>query len=235
MKTRVFVFAIAVFATCTLSVFSQAIVVVSDPTKAAKEVKLSVADQALFDSAMPAVKKAISTETCNADMIEVAGFANGSFSRPGSKQTLIFYQYCQTGNGFGWVGLVLIDGGKVAGSYISDASWTVGIGAVADLNKNGLDEFTLAYSGGMHQGQGGVGVDLMEFSGGIPKGIGWYKAEEFADTESVAVWKLTAKTGTVPIFYKQKFISNENSKYRKVGANAVTKLTKVSGKFTAVK
>lgn len=227
--------AIAVFASCSLSVFAQGTVVVNDPTKEAAEVKLSVADQALFDSALPAVKKAISSETCNADSIEVAGAATGAFSKPASKQMLTFYQYCQTGNGFGWVGLVLIEGGKVVGSYISDSSWTVGIGAVPDINQNGLDEFTLAYSGGMHQGQGGVGVDLMEFAGGIPKGIGWYKAEEFADTEAVSVWKLTAKPGAVPVFYKQKYFSGENSKYRKVGANAVTKLTKVNGRFTAVK
>ena len=88
---------------------------------------------------------------------------------------------------------------------------------------------------GMYQGLGGFGVDLMEFLVGIPKCIGWYKAEEFADTEAVSVWKLTAKPGPVPVFYKQKYFSGENSKYRKVGANAVTKLTKVNGKFTAVK
>ena len=235
MKTRVLAFAFAVLAGCTLSVFSQGTVVVHDPTKEAVEVKLSAADQALFDSALSAVKKAISSETCNADSIEVAGFADGAFSKAGAKQRLIFYQYCQTGNGFGWVGLVLIEGGNVVGNYISEAGWTVGVNAVPDINQNGLDEFALAYSGGMHQGQGGVGVDLLEFAGGIPKGIGWYKAEEFADTEAVAAWKLTAKPGAVPVFYKQKYFSGENSKYRKVGANAVTKLTKVSGKFTAVK
>ncbi|MFT3743203.1 MAG: hypothetical protein QM785_02810 [Pyrinomonadaceae bacterium] len=235
MRPRNFAFALAVFASCTLCVFSQGTVVVNDPTKEDAEVKLSATQQALFDSAMPAVKKAIMTDTCNADSIDVAGVANGAFSKAGAKQTLIFYQFCQTGNGFGWVGLVLIEDGKVVGSYVSDSSWTVGIGAVPDINQNGLDEFTLEYSGGMHQGQGGVGVDLMEFAGGIPKGIGWYKAEEFADTEAVSVWKLTAKPGPVPVFYKQKYFSGENSKYRKVGANAITKLTKVSGKFTVVK
>lgn len=235
MQIKVFAFAFSIFASCTVTAFSQGTVVVHDPTKETVEVKLSAADQALFDSALPAVKKSISTETCNADSIEVVGVANGAFSKPASKQTLVFYQYCQTGNGFGWVGLVLIDGGKVVGNYISEAGWTAGINAVPDVNQNGLDEFALAYSGGMHQGQGGIGVDVMEFAGGIPKGIGWYKAEEFADTEAVAVWKLTAKPGAVPVFYKQKYFSGENSKYRKVGANGVAKLTKVNGKFTAVK
>lgn len=235
MKTSIVTFAFVFLSCCTLTAFSQGTVVVNDPTKEQPDVKLTAADQALFDSALPAVKKAISTDTCNADSIEVAGFADGTFSKTGAKQRLIFYQYCQTGNGFGWVGLVLIEGSKVVGSYISDSSWTVGIGAVPDINQNGLDEFILEYSGGMHQGQGGVGVDLMEFSGGVPKGIGWYKAEEFADTEAVSVWKLTAKPGPIPVFYKQKYFSGENSKYRKVGANAVTKLTKVNGKFTAVK
>jgi len=217
-----------------LTAFGQGTVVVNDPTKEAVESKLSKADEAVFNSALPNVKRTVNSEICE-ESPEVAGFVAGAFTKPGAKQKLVFYQVCQTGNGFGWVGLVLIEGGMVVGNYVSETGWIVSIGTVPDINQNGLDEFTLAYSGGMHQGHGGVGVDLMEFSAGFPKGIGWYKAEEFGDTEAVSVWKLTAKPGPTPVFYKQKYFSGENQKYRKVGANAVTKLTKAIGTFKAVK
>ena len=87
----------------------------------------------------------------------------------------------------------------------------------------------------MHQGMGGVGVDLLEFSGGLPKGIGWFKAEEFGPTEAASKWKLSAKPGASPVFYKQKYFSGEGRNFRRVGANGIAKLTKVNGEFTVVK
>lgn len=184
---------------------------------------------------MPAVRRMITSETC-AESFQEAGVARGAFTAAGKRQSLIFYQYCQTGNGFGWNGLVLIEGDRVVGNFVSDGGWGMDITAVSDINQNGILEFTLAYSGGLHQGQGGTGVDLMEFSGGLPKGIGWYKAEEFGPTEAVTSWKLTAKPGKTPVFYKQKYFSGEGRRPRPVGRSVVTKLDKTFvSKFEVVK
>jgi hypothetical protein len=213
----------------------QTTVVVNDPTKKAVETKWSKAEEEIFnDEVRPKVRRMVSEDLCN-ESVEIAGVARGAFSKAGAKQTLIFYQYCQTGNGFGWVGLVLINGGRLEGNYIFDGGWSVDIATVSDINQNGLDEFTLAYSGGMHQGQGGVGVDLMEYSMGKPVGIGWYKAEEFDDTNVSYVWKLTAKPGKTPVFYRQKYASSQNNKWRRVGTNSAFKLRKAFSKFTSVK
>ena len=218
----------------TVSATAQ-VVVVHDPTKNAPASKMTAAEQAVFESnAISAVKKTISKDVCEPD-VEVAGVARGAFSRPGSSQTLVFYQYCQTGNGFGEAGLVLIENGKVAGNFIADTGWTMTIERVADINRNGLDEFTLAYSGGLHQGQGGAGVDLMEFAHGIPVGLGWYQSESFADTQATTVWKLTAKPGAAPVYYRQKFLSGEGEKYRAIGAAAPFRLGKAISKFEAVR
>jgi hypothetical protein len=235
MKRRELVFVVAAVVALTLSTFSQGTVVVHDPTKDAPEVKLTQAEQALFDSAMPAVAKHVPSEGCDTETRETSGVAHGSFTRAGARQTLIFYQYCQTGNGLGWVGLLLIEGGKVVGNYISDAGWSNGIETVPDVNQNGLNEFTLALSGGIHQGEGGVGVDLMEFSAGLPRGLGWYKAEEFSESQTGSAWKLTARPGKPPIFYKQKFLSGENQKYRPRGGAVATKLGSPYSKFEQVK
>jgi hypothetical protein len=236
MRTRLLLFAAVSLSIAVMTVKAQSVVVVADPTLASEqtEVKLSAADQAVFDKALIPVKSKIAADTCEASP-EVAGVAHGAFSQAAAKQTLIFYQYCQTGNGLGWVGLVLAENGKVIGNYITDSGWTIDIGTVPDVNQNGLDEFTLHYGGGMHQGQGGVGVDLMEFSKGVPKGIGWFQAEKFEDTEAVTVWKVTAKSAPTPIFYKQKFASAGDSKWRRVGGNLLFKLGKPYGAFTVVK
>lgn len=219
----------------TAIALAQNSIVVNDPTRTSEPAKPSAAEQALFDrDVLPKVRERNSSDVCEGNA-EIAGVAHGAFSHTGAKQSLIFYQYCQTGNGFGWAGLVLIENGKLAGSYISNAAWTVDIGRVGDVNQNGLDEFTLHWSGGMHQGQGGIGVDLMEFSGGFPKGIGWYKAEEFADTEVSAAWRLTAKPGTQPVFYVQRFTTKDEKKWRAVGKARPRKLAKVTEKFEVVK
>ncbi len=225
---------LSIIAFVGLPAFGQKTVVVIDPTKPVVEGKIGQAEDDLFHSAMPAVKRQIGSETCTGE-VERAGVAHGSFSKPGAKQTLVFYQFCQTGNGLGWVGLVLMENGKVIGNYVSDSGWSLAMSAIPDINKNGLDEFTLSFGGGMHQGEGGVGVDLMEFSGNMPKALGWFQTEKFMDTQATTVWKITAKPGKVPAFYKQKFDSTSNETWKKVGVNTALKLTKTSSSFTEVK
>lgn len=215
----------------------QSVVVVVDPTKPAVETKLTADEQAIFNKALPAVRKHIPANVCESGDagVEVTGVVHGSFSKVGARQTLVYYQYCQTGNGLGWVGLVLMEGGRVVGNFIADTGWTWDAGVLPDINQNGLDEFTLAYGGGSHGGIGGVGVDIMEFTGGKPKGIGWFKAQDLVDMEPKRVWKVTAKPGNVPVFYKQKYLAAGENKWRRSGGNQLFKLTKAVGTFEVVK
>ena len=234
MRTRYSVLIIAMMLTGVILSFGQGTVVVNDPTKTAVATKLSKTDEAIFNKALPHVRKQLTSDVCD-ESVEVAGVMHGAFSKTGAKQTLVFYQYCQTGNGLGQVGLVLIENAKVIGNYVSDGGWSVDIATVSDINQNGLDEFILSFSGGLHQGQGGIGVDLMEFSGNAPKGIGWYRAEEILDTESTSVWKLTAKPGRAPVFYRQKYAATGNNKWKVVGRSTKYTLGKAYSKFTEVK
>lgn len=213
------------------------IVTVIDPTRPQNQAKLSQADEHIFkNDALPRVKKKISSDACDTQETDVAGVVKGSFTKPGAKQTLIFYQYCQTGNGLGWAGLVLIEDGKVIGNFVADSGWTRNIEVLADINRNHLNEFTLSWGGGTHQGEGGVGVDIMEFADGRPKGLGWFQAEQYDDTQATRVWRVTVKASPVPVFYRQKYFSGEGEKWRRQGANSVFKLTKsFIGKFEAVK
>jgi len=220
-------------AAMAVTAFTQGTVVVHDPTKQWPMPKLSTAEQAILDKALLAVRRTVPKDICDQEP-EAAGVARGAFTRPGSRQMITFYQICQTGNGLGWVGLILSEGDKVIGNYVADSGWTVGVQTVPDIDRNGLDEFVLAYGGGIHQGEGGVGVDVMQFVSGAPKGIGWYQAEKFDESENVTVWKLTARPGKSPVFYKQRFTGN-GQKYKPAGAPAITKLRKAYGAFERVK
>ena len=235
MRARYSVLIITMLLTGAILSRGQGTIVVNDPTKTAAGTKISKSEEKIFNrDALPKVRKQLTNEVCN-ESVEVAGVAHGAFSKIGAQQTLVFYQYCQTGNGLGQVGLVLIENAKVIGNYVSDGGWSVDIATVSDINQNGLDEFILSFSGGLHQGQGGIGVDLMEFSGNAPKGIGWYRAEEILDTESTSVWKLTAKPGRVPVFYRQKYAATGNNKWKVVGRSTKYTLGKAYSKFTEVK
>src|SRR3982751_1522907 len=77
--------------------------------------KLTAEDEALIrKGVLPAVRKKIPRRECE-ESFEPAGMVQGSFSQPNISQKLVFYQFCQSGNGVGWVGLILIENGKIVG------------------------------------------------------------------------------------------------------------------------
>lgn len=212
--------------------FSQT-VVVHDPAAGYETGPGPAGLEVMEKSVLPKVRKKLVTDACT-DGYEFKGAVRGSFSRAKSQQTLVFYQFCETGNGLGYVGIALLENGKVVGSYVADSGWAMRIKRLPDINRNGLDEFLLYYGGGMHQGRGGIGVDIVEFSNGAPKGMGWFQAETITDTESDWGYKVTVKTGKTPVFYRQKYM-NDEGKWRKTGANARFALKKVFDKYLAVK
>ena len=219
----------------TISVFGQQTLVINDPTVEMKSTAISSADEDLIKTKVlpKARKKWILKDSPCEESFEVSGAAKGAFTKANSNQTLVFYAFCQTGNGLGNNGLVVIEDGKVVSSYVSEGGWAQGLKALPDINQNGLNEFALYYSGGMHQGQGGTGVDIIEFSGANLKGIGWFNAESFTETSNFG-FKITAKIGKPPVFYREKY-TNKNEKWRKSGKLEPLKLTKIYSQFEALK
>jgi hypothetical protein len=186
-------------------------------------------------SILPQVRKILAGDACE-ETIEVSGVLQGAFTRTGAKQTLIFYQFCQTGNGLGAAGFAIIENGKVVSNFASDnTGWTLGARALPDINKNGLDEFALYYSGGMHQGEGGSGVDILEFSSDGLKGIGWFQADGFTEKGPVFGYRVTATPAARPIFYREKYLQNAAGRWRRAVAVTPLKLKEINGLFKAVK
>ena len=217
----------------TAVVNAQSSVVVVDPRVgvSASDAGRQATDKVVIErDAIPKLRTKYASDACTVEP-EFAGEAKGSFTRVGAKQTVAFYQVCQTGNGLGVVAIVISENGEVVGIFGSDSGWTFDVAALRDINRNGLDEFTLSYGGGMHQGQGGVGVDVMECASGMPRGLGWFKAEEFMDTEAVNVWLVTAKPAKTPRFYKQKYTFAGENKWRRVGDKTTFRLAQTSAKY----
>lgn len=217
--------------------FAQQTVVINDPSvkSDAAPVRKDI-DDLIKREVLPKVRKYwAKNEACDEDF-QIMGEVPGAFSKPKSSQKLIFYQFCQTGNGFGNNGLVLIEGGKIVGSYVSESGWAIDLKVLPDINQNGLNEFLLYYSGGMHQGQGGTGVDLLEFSAttaGV-KGLGWFQADSYGEETGDWSYKVSVKTGKTPVFYREKYIS-KNDKLQKSGKPSAFKLGKAYSSYTALK
>lgn len=221
----------------TIPVAAQNTLVIYDPTvQPMDEVPaLPDAEQAIFDSSvLPKLKAKYQSDSCGVDP-ELAGEVSGKFTKNGVVQKAAFYQVCQTGNGLGVVAIVIFENDKLVGIWGEESGWSMAINTVSDLNANGIDEFTLSYGGGMHQGEGGIGVDLMEFQNGKPNSLAWFQAEKIVDTESDSGWKVSVKKGKTPVFYRQKYKANSRGKLIKTGTNSVFKPTKGESKFESIK
>jgi hypothetical protein len=76
----------------------------------------------------------------------------------------------------------------------------------------------------------------MEFSAaGAVKGLGWFQADSFGEETGDFGYKVTVKPGKTPIFYREKYASAGENKWRKSGKSAAFKLGKTYGKFDVLK
>src|SRR6478672_11206580 len=133
MKTRHFLSAAAIGFCAYVSAFSQGSLVINDPTTADapgaitsdNKYKLTAAEQSVMDKYIYPKARARLKEGCDAEALEISGRHQGSFTKAGADQTAIFYQYCQTGNGIGSAGLVILENGKPVANFIAEqAGWT---------------------------------------------------------------------------------------------------------------
>jgi hypothetical protein len=237
MKTIYLATASLVACVLSVSVGAQTAVVINDPTAEAAKVQLTADEQALFEkSILPAARNKLASDICE-EAVDIAGPVTGAFTKAGSSQTLIAYQFCETGNGLGSIGVAVMDGGRVVANLVSvESGSSISAKSLQDINENGRDEIAIYYSGGMHQGAGGTGVDIFEFTpGGALKGIGWYQAEEYTETGPLIGYRVLVKPGKVPVFSREKYIHTENEKWRRTRKVVPLKLSKTISEFEAVR
>ena len=121
------------------TVFAQQNIVINNPTVDEKPAVYTDAEENLVKNrVLPKVRKLMPDSVCTEEF-QIMGKANGAFTKPGTAQTILFYQFCQIGNGLGHNGVVLIENNKIIGSYTSDGGWASSAKTLPDINQNGLD------------------------------------------------------------------------------------------------
>lgn len=217
-------------------VIAQKTLIIHDPTiQLMDEVPALPDDEAsVYDEVvLPKLKAKYNAEGCSVDP-ELLGEVSGSFTKKGVVQKAALYQVCVTGNGLGIVAVVIFEDAKLVGIWGENSGWAIRINTISDLNSNGIDELALSFGGGLHQGKGGVGVEIIEFDNLKPQILGWFQAEQSMDGTPESAWKVSVKTGKAPAFYRQRYKANRQGKLIKFGVNAVFKLTKVENNFEPI-
>lgn len=241
MKASRFVLGLGLGLCAFVSAFAQGTLVISDPTTKTPDAvtdntsaKLLPGDQRLMDTqVLPKVRKKLVDDVCKEEIV-LGGEHEGYFTQSKEPENVVFYQFCETGNGLGKAGVFIFKGETLVANFVAEnAGWAVDSEVLPDINKDGLDEIALYYSGGMHQGQGGTGVDIVQYSAGKLKGVGWYQSDGFDENTSWS-WKITVNPGKTPVFFKEKFVSS-GKKWRKSGKVLPLKLEPAIATFEAVK
>jgi hypothetical protein len=226
---------IVAYLCAAVGALGQGSVVVNLPGEDAKKASLSMTERFLMDkSVLPRVRSKLLADACE-ESISVAAIVHGSFTRPGAIQKLVFYQFCETGNGLGSAGVAVTENGFVANNFIApDAGFTISAKTLPDLDRNGIDEVALYWSGGIHQGAGGTGVDIIEFNSRAPRMIGWFQAESFDEDTPAIGYRVTANPGKPPKYFREKYTQNAGGKWRKTGKAAPLRLSPAVISWTKV-
>ncbi|MFP5212755.1 MAG: hypothetical protein ACLGPL_05190 [Acidobacteriota bacterium] len=142
----------------------------------------------------------------------VIDVAQGAFTKPGSKQKAVLYQYCESGHNLGLSGIAVIEDNRVVSHLVFEGASDTAIGALPDINENGRSEILLA-AGGTNQGFTWGAIRIIELSDTIVL-TKFGRTETFLDDCGVAekngkatAYRLSVATGTTPVCYRESFIN----------------------------
>ena len=90
--------------------------------------------------------------------------ASGAFTRPQAEQQAILYSYCEVGHNADLDGIAIVEGGRVVAHLVFEGAANTAIGALPDLNGNGLAEIVIA-SGGTNMGTTWGALSIIEITG----------------------------------------------------------------------
>jgi hypothetical protein len=167
------------------------------------------------------------------EAFEVVGVASGSFTKPGTEQRALLYRFCVTGHNFANNGIAIIEGGSMVAHIVYDGGEDYSIGALPDINGNGLSEIVLG-DGSTNQGYTTSVAVLIEASPGVVKK--WGIADVYEDNCGtmdqceMTAYKIFVKPGQNPIFYRETY-KKRNDRWIKAGNTARYALRKIEGRY----
>lgn len=146
-------------------------------------------------------------EGCQEDF-SIIDAAKGSFTKPNAVQKAYLYRYCETGHNFANNGIVIMENGQIAAHVVYEGGTDNAIGALPDINGNGLSELIIS-NGSTNQGiTVSVVIPIELSSNGVKKfGIADIYEDDCGAKENckATAYRLLAKTGPSPIFYSETY------------------------------
>lgn len=179
--------------------------------------------QAEVDRKKAEISERFGDKYCNEDEsgeIGINGIANGSFTKPKSKQKAVFYVLCSSGSSkFGVGGIIIFENEKAVSHYVyGENGLDSGLSIASDINKNGVDELILI-DFQVHQGYGGGAISLVEFPDGKLNFIGTAatSADNSGAVEDDKKIKANAvhifvQPGASPVFYRDSYEKKGSAK-----------------------
>lgn len=246
MKTKSVLAAGAAFFAIAVPAFAQVPVVIYDPLRKGPEKNFTADEQLVKTKILPKIKTRWSDDgRCDGSDLNVIGAVDGSFTKKSAQQRAIVYEMCQTGNGFANNGIAIVENGSVVIHFTTEGGWNLDVVRLADINKNGLDELAVETGGGMHQGYTGSSLTVLEISPASVRSLGTFLVytnecenggpDEFCDQR----YKVTARSGTVPVFSRQKYINKGNDEKPRWAVSGKLQAAKpiagVSDKYARIK
>ena len=245
MKIKSFLWLLKLFFGTAIFAFGQTTQVIYDPVKTPSQMKVSRTEESLIKrSALPKARQEWkNNENCGEDF-RIVDAVTGSFTRKRAAQKAFVYEFCQTGNGWANNGLVIVESGKVIAHFVEEGGWNMGLQALPDINKNGLDELVVETSGGMHQGKIGGSITILEISTAAVREFGSTLAfsnecdAEESTEDCDRSYKITVKPALKPIFYREKFVNRGDdmkTRWKKSGRVQKVLLRKTESKYRLLK
>lgn len=143
------------------------------------------------------------------EAFEIIDLASGSFTRPGAKQRAVSYILARVGHNFGRDGIAVLENGRVVAHVAYQGAWENALGALPDINGNGLSELLTA-AAGINMGYSWQAVGLLEFTRTGVKDLGIVRVYEddcgAGERKGIeTAYRLLAAPGAPPAFYREEF------------------------------
>ena len=138
---------------------------------------------------------------------------SGSFTKKGAKQKAILYNFKNTGHNYFINGIVILDNNKIIAHIVYNGGPDNAIGALPDINKNGLSEIVIAGSG-QNTGEMWKSISIIEVSKSSVSKLGrtTVYTDNFGTRDrkgKAEAFKLYVKAAKTPVFFKEPFISKD--------------------------
>jgi len=135
--------------------------------------------------------------------------ASGAFTRPQAEQRAILYSFCEIGHNMDLDGIAIVEGGQVVAHLVFEGAANTAIGALPDLNGNGLAEIVIA-SGGTNMGETWGHLAIIEIAGAEVTAFG--HTGTFSDNCGAVekdcraeATRILARPGAKPAFFRETF------------------------------